>query len=134
MQKSLIIKNNDEARLMNKIIYLSLFILLLLISNDSYASYSNGFFGMIVLYFTFPMPIIGLIFSLVNKKKFNDDNYYFNYKAFWIILSILIYMTSIMIFGGEDPTSFLLLFFGLAVYNIIIFIPAIIHRIKNKNN
>jgi hypothetical protein len=118
----------------NKVILLLIIIGFILIPSISYASYSNGFFGMIILYFTFPMPVIGLIFSFVfaSKNKFIEDSFYFNYKVFWMILSFVIFMFSVVAFGGDDPASFLIIFIGLIIYNLIIFIPAFVQRYKNK--
>ncbi|MCW8963792.1 MAG: hypothetical protein OQL16_08350 [Gammaproteobacteria bacterium] len=106
-------------------------VFLLLASSPAYASYTDGFFGLIVLFYGFPVMAVGLLVTLVlcATPLFKAGKFYNGYIVFWVSASaIAALITSSMSMQGSDDFSPLLIVIGLAIYAAIVLLPAFLQR------
>ena len=107
------------------------------LSSPALASYTDGFFGLIVLFYSVPVMVIGLIISTVfiAFSAFKKPRVFKAYVAFWVMGALAATLvTSAMSMEGGDRFSPILIFIGFSIIVLIILSPAIVSYRLNKRD
>jgi O-antigen/teichoic acid export membrane protein len=110
-------------------------ILLSLQANPALASYSDGFFGLVILFYSVPVMVIGLVLSSVFTafSAFKKPKVFKGYVGVWVaVATVATLVASSMSIEGSDGASPVLIFIGFAIYLLIILSPAIVQYRLSK--
>ena len=111
-------------------------LLTLMVSAPALASYKDGFFALVIIFFSLPVIVIGItiMIFMVSTEKFKQIKTYRAYRNTWItILTVSGIGLSIMALDG-DPTSSVAIAICWVIYGLILILPATIQSKRKRDS
>ena len=118
-------------------ILISCTLLLCFFSGVARASYSDGFFAIIMIAYALPFCLLGFIIEIIllNKKKFNSNKFWRLYWIIWVILGAVSFIAlSLDSLSGSDELSPWILLFAWGIYLTVLIVPAGIQNYKANHS
>ncbi len=112
------------------------FIITLFVSSPALASYKDGFFALVIIFFSLPVVVIGItiMFFMVSTEKFKQLKTYQAYRNTWMTLLVVSGIGLFMMAFDGDPTSSIAIVICWIIYGLILILPATIQSKRSNKN